>query len=137
MTTYVIPCGGQKADTPSAARNLYTGAMFRHTLAAAQGLTEPGDRIMVLSARYGLVDLDEVLEPYEQRMDRPGSVATETITVQAMFKDVGRDVYALLPRAYFDALDAALRPLCIWVQDVYEATAGIGEQRRVNVNVRT
>lgn len=110
MTTYVIPCGAGKADTARAARDLYTGSMFSHTLAAAEALAEPGDRILVLSARYGLVDLDEVLEPYEQRMDRPGRIEVDTITVQAMLHDVGQDVFALLPRAYFTALDAALRP---------------------------
>ena len=136
MTTYVIPCAGAKLDHPAPARDLYTGSMFRHTLAAAEALAEPGDRILVLSARYGLVDLDEVLHPYEQRMDRPGRVDTDVITVQAMYHGIGSDVYALLPRVYFTALDAALRPLFIWVQDVYEATAGIGEQRRVNVNAR-
>jgi hypothetical protein len=131
--TYVIPCGGAKLDRPARARDLYTGSMFRHTLTAALALADGDDaRVLILSAQYGLLDLDEFIAPYDQRMDQPGRVTTDVLTLQALLKGIGSEVYGLLPRAYFDALDAALRPLCIWMQDTYEATGGIGEQRRVN-----
>lgn len=136
--TYVIPCGGEKATTARAARDLYTGQMFRHTLATVLNLAADDDaRVMILSARYGLVDLDTVIEPYEQRMDRPGAIGPDDLTVQAVTADLGSEVYAFLPRPYLSTLDAALRPLGIWVQDVYEATAGIGDQRHVNAVART
>src|ERR1700755_1743854 len=128
MTTYVIPRGGAEASTARPHRALYPGAICRETLASVQALTEPGDTIMILSARYGLVHLDDVLEPYEQRMDRSGRVDTDTITVQAWIYGL-TDVYAFLPRAYYDALSAALRPLFVYPQDVYEGTGGIGDQR--------
>ncbi len=133
MTTYVIPCCGDKLDTPAVARDFYTGSMFRHSLAAAEALAadDPGP-ILVLSAHYGLVPLDRVLHPYEQRMDQPGRIEEVNLTAQALALDVDSDVQALLPRVYFDALDAALKPLCIWANEVYEATAGIGEQRHIN-----
>jgi hypothetical protein len=142
--TYVIPCGGQKVDRPAAARDLYVGQMFRHTLASAlecarldtAELGVPA-RVVVLSGRYGLVELDDILEPYEQRIDKPGAVTTAVIAEQA--KQLGIDwqsqVYALLPRPYLRKLDEALRPLDVYVQDVYEACAGIGEQRRVNAHI--
>lgn len=137
MITYVIPCGGAKEDHPTLARHLYTGAMFRQTLASVQAMADGEDaQILILSARYGLVRLDEVIAPYEQRMDRRGRVGADTITIQAMMYGL-TDVYAFLPGAYFTALDTALRPLGIYPQDVYEGTGGIGDQRHVNKVVAT
>lgn len=142
--TYVIPCGAGKIDVPAPARDLYTGSMFRHTLEnalravdldAAAGL---GDgRVLILSAKYGLVDLDTVLEPYDLRMGDKGSVTAETLTAQALALgiDWGADVYALLPRPYLARLDEALRELDVYVQDVYEVSGGILGQKRINVHV--
>lgn len=137
MITYVIPCGADKEDHPTRARDLYTGAMFRQTLTAVEAHAAQDDdaQILILSARYGLVHLDEVLTPYEQRMDRTGRVDTDTITVQAWINQLGPEVYAFLPRAYYDALSQALRPLGIYPLDGYEGTGGIGEQRHVNAVV--
>lgn len=142
--TYVIPCGGQKRDLPAPARDLYVGQMFRHTLASAlesarldtEALGVPA-RVLVLSGRYGLVELDQVVEPYEQRMDARGAVATAVVAEQAaaLGIDWGAQVYALLPRPYLRKLDEALRPMDVYVQDVYEACGGNGEQRRVNCHI--
>jgi hypothetical protein len=138
--TYVIPCCGAKLDQVAPARDIYIGSMFRHTLAAAQheaALNEQDGasaRILILSARYGLVELDTLLAPYEQRMDEPGSVGPAVLAAQALTLgiDWGSEVYGLLPGAYFRRLDEALRTLSVWLQDTYEATRGIGDQRGVN-----
>lgn len=140
--TYVIPCGGEKLPVGAKARDLYTGQMFRHTLAAAvenarldvEGGYASATRVLILSARYGLVELDQQLEPYEQRMDQPGSIGALELAAQALTLgiDWGSEVYALLPRPYLERLDTALRTLDVYVQDVYEATRGIGDQRHVN-----
>jgi hypothetical protein len=144
--TYVIPCGGQKLDRPAKARDLYTGSMFVHTLAAVEAevaqLGEPA-RVLILSAKHGLVELDTVLAPYEQRMDKPGSITAAEVTAQAQALGIDWDgdeapgsVYALLPRPYFARLDAALRALDVYAANTYDdCTRGIGEQKRVNVNV--
>jgi hypothetical protein len=133
MITYVIPCGGAKTDRPVPARDLYTGSMFRHTLNAALAMADGDDaQVLILSAEHGLLRLDDVVAPYDQRMDQPGAVDADTITCQAVRFGLDRDVYAMLPRPYLAKLDAALRPLDVYVQDVYEATGGIGEQRHVN-----
>jgi hypothetical protein len=142
--TYVIPCSGAKIDRPAPARDLYTCSMFRHTLGNAEQcavLDEAAGlgpaRVLILSARYGLVDPGQVLEPYDVRMGQPGSVSAATLAAQALALgiDWGAQVYALLPRPYLARLDEALRTLDVYVQDVYEATRGIGEQKRVNVHI--
>lgn len=139
--TYVIPCGGQKLDRPAPARDLYVGQMFRHTLANVERLAALDEaegrgpaRVLILSALHGLVDLDQELAPYDQRMDQKGSVSAEVLAAQALERgiDWGAQVYALLPKPYLARLDAALRTLDVYVQDVYEGCGGIGEQRRVN-----
>lgn len=139
--TYVIPCGGAKLDHAAPARDLYVGQMFRHTLGNVERLValdvEEGRgpaRVLILSARYGLIEPDQLVEPYDQRMDRAGSVTADVVAAQALALgiDWGSAVYAVLPRPYLARLDAALRTLDVYVQDVYEACTGIGEQRRVN-----
>lgn len=139
--TYVIPCSGGKLDQAAPARDLYVGQMFRHTLSRVERLAALDEaegrgpaRVLILSARYGLVSPDQVIEPYDIRMDRAGSVSADVIADQALAFgiDWGAQVYALLPKPYLARLDEALRRHDVWVQDVYEATAGIGEQRRVN-----
>ncbi len=140
--TYVVPCSGQKLDHAAPAAELYVGQMFRHTferatecarLDQAAGLGPA--RVLILSARWGLITPDTVIEPYELKMGAPGSVTPETLAAQAV--DLGIDwgcggVYGLLPRPYLARLDEALRTLDVYIQDVYEACGGIGEQRRVN-----
>lgn len=149
--TYVIPCGGRKLDRPAPARELYVGSMFRHTWANVTRCAEldveagaaPAARVLILSAKYGLVDPEQVLEPYDLTMGKPGSVTAETLAAQATALGIGWDerteraseVYALLPRPYLARLDTALRTLDVYVQDVYEATSGILQQKRVNVHI--
>ncbi|WP_431728506.1 DUF6884 domain-containing protein [Verrucosispora sp. TAA-831] len=142
--TYVIPCGGRKLGQPAAARDLYTGSMFRHTLDNAKRsarldteATGRPARVLILSALHGLVELDTVLAPYDLRMDSPGSVTAARLAEQATALGIewGAEVYALLPRPYLARLDDALRSLNVWVQDVYEACAGIGQQKRTNAHI--
>jgi hypothetical protein len=159
--TYVIPCGAAKLGHAAPAGELYTGQMFRHTyqnvarVAADDRAAGRGGgqvRILVLSALYGLVEIDREIEPYDLKMGAAGSVTAERVREQAralgmgwgpgqMEEDLPGEVYALLPRAYLRVLREALfedvgdDPMYVPVQDVYEACGGIGDQRRVNVNI--
>lgn len=132
-TWVIIPCSGQKASVTCPARELYTGTMFRHTLAAAESDAFDGAAVLVLSALHGLVPVDAPVAPYEQRIDRPGRVSAAVIARQAEDLGIGwsDDVFSLLPGKYFSLLREALDPLCM-AQDVYEAAPGVGYQRGVN-----
>lgn len=135
MTFFIIPCGGAKLETASKARDLYVGQMFRNTIAAALAQCEAGDEVLILSAKHGLVRLDDVLDPYEQTIDKPGAISADAVAEQALALgiDWDADVYAFLPKAYFRLLDSALRSFDCFPHQVYEASdGGIGEQRRVN-----
>lgn len=61
----LVGCGAAKANEPRPARELYTGDLFRKSVAYAERVA---DRVLVLSGRWGLVPLDHVLEPYEYRL---------------------------------------------------------------------
>ncbi|MCX5326319.1 DUF6884 domain-containing protein [Streptomyces sp. NBC_00120] len=80
---YVIPCSGKKLDRAAPARELYTGSYFHACWRAADALAEDGDRILVLSARHGLVSLDDVLEPYDTRFGDREEVSDLLLDAQA------------------------------------------------------
>jgi hypothetical protein len=62
-TIILIACVKSKLDRPAPAGELYTSPLFRKNLAYARSL-QP-DHIFVLSAKYGLLELDQVIAPYE------------------------------------------------------------------------
>ena len=59
----LIACVKRKRKTPSKAIDLYTSSLFKKSLEYAQ-LLNP-DHIYILSAKYGLVSSEEIIEPYE------------------------------------------------------------------------
>lgn len=61
----LVGCSAQKLDRPAPACELYRSRLFRLALAYAEPRCQ---RVYVLSAKLGLVELDAVLEPYEQRL---------------------------------------------------------------------
>lgn len=139
---FVVPCGAAKTDHAAPARDLYTGSSFRHALAAAEGEAAATARdlgaytkVLILSALHGLVELDDVLEPYNVKMGDEASVSVDILAAQiADFGiEYGDEIYAMLPKAYRERLAAAAEQADdINVQDVYEAAPGIGYQRGVS-----
>ena len=59
----LIACSKSKADSKSKAENLYRSNLFKLSLTYAKKLQI--DRIYILSAKYGLLDMDAVIEPYD------------------------------------------------------------------------
>jgi hypothetical protein len=58
----LVSCVKSKRDQPALACDLYTSPLFRKARAWAQSRCT---RWYILSAKYGLVSPDEVIEPYE------------------------------------------------------------------------
>jgi cytoplasmic iron level regulating protein YaaA (DUF328/UPF0246 family) len=65
-TIALVSCGGPKVAERARARNLYTGSLFRDARAWAM---KHADDWRILSAKWGLVDPDEFLDPYDLSMD--------------------------------------------------------------------
>ena len=59
----LISCVSKKLPHKSKARDLYISALFKKNLQFAQKLNP--DQTFVLSAKYGLVRLDDEIEPYD------------------------------------------------------------------------
>lgn len=144
LTVFVVPCAADKMSHAAPAEELYTSANFAHVLTAAKAeavdtVRVVGGRavVMILSAKHGLLPLDTVVEPYDTKMGRPGSVGVETLTAQLVTTGA-TTVCALLPGTYRDRLFAAVDAVRMdedndWIEflDAYEAAPGIGYQRGV------
>lgn len=142
---FVVPCGATKHDEPVPARELYRGSLFQYVLGnvvaeAEATRTELGAEVevLILSAQYGLVGLDQVLAPYNTKMGDAASVSVEELAAQAVVRGIGygTEVFGFLPKAYLARLEAALAELDVNVQNSFEAVAGCGDQRKVTRTMR-
>ena len=59
-----IGCVKSKKTRPCKASELYTSSLFRYSFRYALSLTTR-DKIFILSAKYGLVKPDDIIQPYE------------------------------------------------------------------------
>lgn len=64
----LISCGKTKHHAPARAADLYRGALFVKSLAYARSIKPKG--IYILSAKYGLLDLNDPIEPYELTLNK-------------------------------------------------------------------
>ncbi len=119
----VIGCGAAKLSHAAAAADLYTGQHFRLCLATALDLA-PCGRVLVLSARYGLVGLGEVIAPYDLTVGQPGAVDGAAVAEQLRARGLtGQPVTALCSARYVAVLRAA-------GADVSAPLAGLGIGRQ-------
>lgn len=65
MRIGLVGCVKGKRSRPAPARELYTSALFLGRRAFVEATCE---RWFILSAKHGLVDPDDVLEPYDQTL---------------------------------------------------------------------
>ena len=63
----LISCSSQKLGKRVKARELYVSTLFKLNLKYANKLTP--DHIFILSAKYGLVCLEQEIEPYNQTLN--------------------------------------------------------------------
>lgn len=63
----LVSCVKSKLKMPAKAKDLYTSALFHYNLKFAHTLKP--DAIYILSAKYGLLDLDQVISPYEMTLN--------------------------------------------------------------------
>ena len=109
---------------------MYVGSYHRASRRAADALAAafPGTRVMILSARYGLLALDDRIMQYQTRLGDARAVTSAGLVEQAEqlgLRDT-TDVVALMPKAY-----AAFARI-VWPQATtpLAGSRGIGEQLR-------
>lgn len=69
----LISCVSKKLSRKAPARALYTSPLFTCALAYAESLHP--DAIHILSAKHGLVELDEVISPYDETLNTKNDAA--------------------------------------------------------------
>ncbi len=69
-TVVLISCVSQKLDYKSKAKNLYISTLFKKNMAYAEKLQPT--KIYILSAKYGLLELDDEIEPYDLTLNTMG-----------------------------------------------------------------
>lgn len=66
----LISCVSMKLNRAAMARDLYVSSLFRKNLAYAESL-QP-DAVFVLSAKHGLLRMNDVVEPYDLTLNKMG-----------------------------------------------------------------
>lgn len=137
----VLGCGKHKRPHAAPAIDLYTGTFTRAQADWARSVTTQ-DRIVIFSARYGLVRADQVIEPYDVTLTGPPAtsladrVDDATLAAQADALDMDGVTITLAGLAYRRRLLRATRGRVIPVHPFVEQARaqghvpGIGTLRR-------
>jgi len=67
----LISCVSKKLPKKSKAQDLYISPLFQYNLRYAKSLK--ADKIFILSAKYGLLNLDEEIGPYDETLNEMNS----------------------------------------------------------------
>lgn len=121
----LIGCSASKREQATAARDLYTSALFRKSAAYAEATCEDW---FVLSAQYGLVRRDEVIEPYDRRLGRDVDSGAWSKIVQDQLASALRDVPNVLLVVLAGKQYRSFLPMCQWPSEVPMSGLGIGQQ---------
>ena len=126
-TVAIIACSGKKREGRHAARDLYTGSLFRSNLLAAEQIA---DEVFILSAKHGLIEATDQVDAYDVQFGDAESVDQETLTAQVELAELeDADVYVLAPKAYWSRLwSIEVDGWC--PQWVNEACRGVLEMRK-------
>ena len=68
MKIVLISCVSKKGNEEAEAKNLYLSPLFRYNLKYASFFNP--DKIFVLSAKYGLLNLEDKVKPYEKSLNK-------------------------------------------------------------------
>lgn len=120
----VIPCGSRKLVRRTRAADMYVGSYHRACRKAADAL-QP-DQLLILSARYGLLDLDDVIEPYDTAHGAADAITDQVLLKQATLRDIVRlDPVVALGGARHVSLVRSIWP---HARTPLAGTRGMGEQ---------
>jgi cytoplasmic iron level regulating protein YaaA (DUF328/UPF0246 family) len=131
----IIGCGAAKADELQPAAEMYTSTYFRKKREYAE---EKADRYWILSAKHGLLEPHEVIEPYDvtpddlsqqEKQDLRGFVGTQ---LDDALDDgvVNVNVALLLGQKYRDLIRPVVEDVDrgLVARDVLGGVGGIGKQ---------
>lgn len=93
-----LSCVKNKMDTPCIARDMYISDLFKKSLSYAEQLSESAT-IYILSAKYGLLELNQQIEPYELTLNTMNKKQrkewADKVLMQCKEKDISFDEEAI------------------------------------------
>ncbi len=104
----LISCASKKGPAKARARDLYTSALFRLNLQYAHKLKP--DAVFILSAKYGLLALDDEIEPYNVTLNTMNVTerrawASNVLDHLNKYSDLARDHFIFLAgKRYYEFL---------------------------------
>ena len=134
----IIPCSATKnpVSGPTPARDLYTGSNFQGNLKAA--IAQVGEaNVRIMSAKHGLLTLDEKIEPYDVKMGSKESISqsqAKQVKLTQQLQDLqGAQIETMLPQQYLKVLQKQAQfvqgPQINFTVDHFAGSRGIGDQR--------
>lgn len=90
----LISCASKKLTHNAKAKDMYVSSLFRGNIQFAISLNP--DKIFILSAKYGLLNLDTTIEPYDKSLSSMPSYeakdwANNVVTQLRKFVDLNND----------------------------------------------
>ncbi len=108
----LVSCSARKLTHAAPAHELYCSPLFRLSLAYAERTCS---KVYVLSALHGLVEIDAMLDPYEQRLSGPDAAEWgQRVIARIEARHEPGAVAILAGAVYADAVIAAARPGSRW-----------------------
>jgi hypothetical protein len=127
-TVALVACSSAKSSR-GPARDLYQGALFKASVRWAESW---GLRWMVFSALHGVVHPDEIIDPYDVTLARPGSDLSSLERAGSKPLPAGvRQIVVLGGHSYVDAASALWRRIPQWapLQELPAGQRGYGYYR--------
>ena len=95
----LVACADRKRAAGARAAELYTSTLFKYSLKYARKLNP--DAIFILSAKHGLIALDEEIEPYDMTLNkmRANEIkawARQVVEQLGGYADLQRDHFIIL-----------------------------------------
>lgn len=124
-TVFLISCGVKKRTNTTTAQSMYTGNYFAMQKKYANTF---GDDFYILSAKYGLLNKNDVIEPYEHKLKPSESKewAKKVVADIAANISTDNDIAILCGKVYRKDIVAPLKELGYNVSIPLEDCKGMG-----------
>lgn len=107
----IITCGSKKCITPTIASRMYIGSHFKNCLRWARSKTDDNN-ILILSAKYGLLRLNQKIEYYDLKMGDRGCIGFNEVKKQALFlKILDEQILSTAGKEYRLVLDKVFKDI--------------------------
>lgn len=111
----LISCSSKKLDKKAKAIDLYSSTLFKKSINYARFLNP--DKIYILSALHGLVDINEELDPYNTTLKKLSKIeilewAKKVIENLKTVSDIENDIFVILAgKEYIDPISQNIKNL--------------------------